>query len=385
MDSIKLERNFITESRPLRLGIIGAGAIVRAQHLPAIMEARGFEVAGIADLSQGNAESCFSKIRELDSRDDAMVGRHYSSHAEMLAGCRLDAVLIATPNNTHLVIAQDCLKVGVHVLCEKPVAFTPQDHDLLHKLAEDRGLVFQVGLVFRYSPVFRSARRLLTEEVSGPPLMLLINEFRPFAFQPWRTSAEISGGMFMEKNCHHFDLFNWMLGDADRATRVVAFGGQHVLKGEPKRVWALREEVELPASEVIDHAFVLVEYASGAKAQLGISFFTPWGREFRMGIMGENWKIDIYEMERLIYLHQNAKSKHQRFPPDPEGRRWQGDDFEEEGFVHTGAVDQWREFHRCIVLGEEPSSNLARARESIRIAQAAQRSVDQHGATIQVK
>jgi len=386
-------------SNPIRLGIIGCGAIVRGQHIRAMRRSGEVEVAAIADPSlesaADGAAAWFdvpvergSTAHRQDPRVQEFLRRHHHDELDsMLEAEALDAVLIATPNNTHPAIARRCIEAGVHIFCEKPVAFTVEEHDALQAAVAARRLVFQVGMVFRYSDVFRHARSLIADEVGSPPLMMFINEFRPFAFQPWRYSMEISGGMFVEKNCHHFDLFNWMLGDDVRPRRVVAFGGQHVLKDKPRVVPCLRDDEPLPASDVIDHGWVLVEYENGVRAQLGISFFCPWGRELRMGVMGEFWKLDVYEMDRLIYLHQGPANEGelrqdkyvQRFPPDPSGRQWrqsEGDD-PEEGFMHTGAVRQWIDFAACVRTRTEPYCNLTRARESIRVAQAAQRSLDE--------
>lgn len=254
------------------------------------------------------------------------------------------------------------------------MAFTVEAHDHLERLAADKNLVFQVGLVFRYSDVFRHTQSLLQEPRFGVPLMMTVNEFRPFAFQEWRYSKAISGGMFIEKNCHHFDLFNWFTGDHTSVRRIAAFGGQAVLKDQPRQVWCLQERKVLPDSDVIDHAWVIIEYNNGTKAQLGISFFCPWGQAFRVGLMGEDWKIDIYEMDRLIYVHQDAGMKEQRFPPDLVGTLWQSELFsseKEQGFVHSGAVRQWEDFANCIQHRTEPFCNLRKARESIRLAVAA--------------
>jgi myo-inositol 2-dehydrogenase/D-chiro-inositol 1-dehydrogenase len=371
----------------IRLGIIGCGAIARAQHIPAIRAAGAIDLAAIADPSRDSAAD--GAAVWLGIPYDRTGGAHRSypdvrrfladswrpDHAALLAVGGIDAVLIATPNNTHEAIARECLAAGVHVFCEKPVAFTAEAHDDLDRMANERGLVFQVGLVLRYSAVFRHVRRLVQQ--SSAPLMMLVNEFRPFPHMEWRFSKSISGGVFIEKNCHHFDLFNWMLGDAVPPLRVVAFGGQAVLKDEPRECWCLYEKKGLPASEVPDHAWVLVEYANGVRAQLGLSFFCPWGREFRMSLLSEDSKIDVYELDRLIYVHR-APAKAQRFPPDPTGRTWQDEaGYQEEGAVHSGAVQQWVEFAGCIRTGDRPWCDLTRARESIRLAVAAQRSLDE--------
>ncbi len=360
------------DNTEIRLGIIGCGAIVRAQHIPAILATDDFRIAALCDSVEGAARATAALL------PSPQRVQCHASHRSMLSQTRdLDAVLVATPNHSHAAIVADCLRAGLDVFCEKPAAFTVEAHDRLQAMADQQERIVQVGLTLRYSPVFAHARELVQDGRIGRPLMLFINEFRPFAFQAWRYDKRISGGMFIEKNCHHFDLFHWMLGDQVRPRRVVAFGGQAVLKDQPKRVWALREQVQLPASEIVDHAWVLIDYDNGARAQLGISFFCPFGREFRMGLMGEKGKIDIYEMERAVFLYDGMERKMQRFPPHAQGFDWQRSaDYVEHGAVHSGALEQWQAFAECQRQRKRPFCDLVRARESIRVALAAEASLE---------
>jgi predicted dehydrogenase len=379
----------MSSNTKIRLAIIGCGVIVRAQHIPAIRHTGLFDIAALCDPVRDSAASAAVALCSLPAEPapsnqhhalDAvayLAQNYFPSHTEMLAVRRdIDAVLIATPNNSHARIAGDCLRAGLDLFCEKPAALTVEEHDLLNTLAAQTGRIFQVGLVLRYSPIFQYAHSVLTSGRIGQPQMMFLHEFRPFAFQPWRYSREISGGMFIEKNCHHFDLFHWMLCDSLRPKRVVAFGGQNVLKDQPRKVWALRDEVILPASEIIDHAWVLIEYEKGIKAQLGITFFCPFGREFRMGIIGDRGKIDIYEMERAVFIYDGKDKIHQQFPPDQAGFSWQKETgYQEYGAVHSGALEQWLSFASCVKERKQPFCNLAKAKESIRIALAAEDSL----------
>jgi len=186
------KRSTTDRTVPIRLGIIGCGAIVRAQHIPAIRAAGQFNLVAVADHSpEAAADAVVAWLGIPIDREDNTHRRHPDVHAFMerrwwpdhkglLEGSGVEAVLIATPNNTHEAIARDCLAAGIHVFCEKPVAFTIEAHDELDRMASEKGLAFQVGLVLRYSAVFRHVRSLVEKEPTGTPLMMFINEFRPF-------------------------------------------------------------------------------------------------------------------------------------------------------------------------------------------------------------
>ena len=169
------ERSSTKSHAPIRLGIIGCGAIVRAQHIPAILGTGDFELSAVVDRIPENAADTVATWLEIapdraagTHRDKPEVRRFLASsywvdHTAMLASADCDAVLIATPNNTHEEIAADCLAAGVHVFCEKPVTFTVEGHDGLEALARHHDRIFQVGLVFRYSSVFRYVHSLLSD------------------------------------------------------------------------------------------------------------------------------------------------------------------------------------------------------------------------------
>src|SRR5699024_5037957 len=82
----------------------------------------------------------------------------------------------------------------------------------------------------------------------------------PFPEGHYYTNEE-SGGSLLEKGCHDFDLFNWLL-DADPVT-VGAFGGQHVLSEE---------------TDVIDNATAIIKYDSGAVASLDLCLHAPFSQ-----------------------------------------------------------------------------------------------------------
>ncbi len=78
--------------------------------------------------------------------------------------------------------------------------------------ARETGKVLQVGLVCRYAKIFRAMRRLIDAGRIGRPVLAWCHEFRvPFPIgrgRAWRYSQKLSGSALLEKNCHHFDLFN---------------------------------------------------------------------------------------------------------------------------------------------------------------------------------
>ena len=135
----------------IRLGLIGAGRITQAAHLPALQKARNIELTAISDpsptLSSGVAEryglAAFTDTDELLTAD-------------------IDAVLIATPDRFHHALGLAALHAGKHVLMEKPLAATSDEARELAELAERLGLKLQTGAMKRHDPGLAYAKEQLS-------------------------------------------------------------------------------------------------------------------------------------------------------------------------------------------------------------------------------
>lgn len=140
--------------RPLRAGVVGAGAIAR-QHLGALRSLKGVETVCVCDLSAAMAEAAAERFG---------VGAWTASHAAMLADYRPDVVHVTTPPGSHYPIAMDALKAGCHVLVEKPITMETPQLRLLLEEARSRGLVTQESHNYMFN---RPVRRVLDLVESG--------------------------------------------------------------------------------------------------------------------------------------------------------------------------------------------------------------------------
>jgi len=116
--------------RRVRLGVVGLGTAAQAVHLPLVTRRRDlFEVTAVCDLSAGLAE------RVTDRFGLGQASRHRSVE-DLLDGDRVDALLLLT-SGSHGAVAAAALGRGLPVLCEKPLAYT---------LAEAQVLLAEAGL-----------------------------------------------------------------------------------------------------------------------------------------------------------------------------------------------------------------------------------------------
>ena len=131
----------------------------------------------------------------------------------------LNAVYICTETAEHPALVVDSARRGLHIFCEKPLAKTLADVRAMVDAVEAAGVVNQVGLVLRYSPVFTVMKELMSDPGLGTLLTahLRDDQFFPIRGQygsSWRGDFErAGGGTLIEHSIHDVDLFRWLFGD----------------------------------------------------------------------------------------------------------------------------------------------------------------------------
>jgi predicted dehydrogenase len=147
---------------------VGVGRVAQAVHLPLLARDRArFELCAVVDPSPA--------LRALVSERYGVEAR--ASLAEMFDD-GLDAIVCATPVATHRDVVIAALEAGLHVLCEKPLAFTLEECDEIAAARDRAGRVVQVGYMRQFDPAYRALLerlplqthevRLISAEVVDP-------------------------------------------------------------------------------------------------------------------------------------------------------------------------------------------------------------------------
>lgn len=152
----------MSDSRILRVGVLGAGAWATFAHLPGWARDPRATVVAIADPE-------VERAREAARRFDIPVATN--NHEDLFARGDLDVIDVCTPSHTHFDLAWRALDSGHHVLCEKPVAFDFRDTRRAADLARAKGLKTKLGFTFRYAPAMRYMRELVAEGFVGQPFI----------------------------------------------------------------------------------------------------------------------------------------------------------------------------------------------------------------------
>ena len=188
----------------VRLGIIGCGRVAEQCHIPGALNAPSAELVGIADPAPDRLELIRGAFR--------LSCLATTSHTDLLG--RVDAVVLAVPNYLHYPLAAECLRAGVHVLCEKPLANSTQEARDLCQLAESRALILAVGYVKRFEPNFELMKQLIDSRFLGA---LDHFEFVYGTAGGWAPVSSYNlnreragGGVLMITGCHLLDrMLSW--------------------------------------------------------------------------------------------------------------------------------------------------------------------------------
>jgi myo-inositol 2-dehydrogenase/D-chiro-inositol 1-dehydrogenase len=242
--------------RSVRYGLIGSG-MMGQEHIRNIRLLEGASVAALSDPDDA------MRARAQALADGCAA---FADHAALIAADLCDAYVVASPNHTHFAILRDLLATGKPVLIEKPLATTPADCAELARLARGAEQRIWVAMEYRYMPPVQRLLAELRSGTAGRLRMIAIREHRfPFLRKvgDWNRFAANTGGTLVEKCCHFFDLMRLMAGA--EPVRVYASGGMDV---------NFRDEAYPQGRpDILDNAFVVVDFANGIRAMLDLCMF----------------------------------------------------------------------------------------------------------------
>jgi predicted dehydrogenase len=162
----------------VRVGVVGAGLVAQAEHLPYLSALRGrFAIGALAEPS--------ATVREaLGARYG--VSRLFPDYRAMLDAGGLDAVVVTSPAGTHADVVLAALDAGLHVFVEKPMCITLADADAIIAARDRAEKVVQVGTMKRYDPAVEAMMEALPSAAADLRYVsVVVNdaEFEPF-FEP---------------------------------------------------------------------------------------------------------------------------------------------------------------------------------------------------------
>ena len=211
--------------KQLAIAIVGVGNRGKHCFSQLIKERTDCRIAALCDVNRYRAELV---AREFG---DPPV---YTDIKEMLNKENLDGVIITTPDAFHEECAVTALKHKVNVLIDKPLATSVAGCRNIVKAVEDSGKTAMIGFNLRHAPILVKLKQIIDEGVIGRVILIENSEYysggRTYMAR-WNGRKSFSGGLWIHKGCHDFDVFNWLL-NFPMPRKVTAFAGMSVFTPE---------------------------------------------------------------------------------------------------------------------------------------------------------
>jgi predicted dehydrogenase len=196
-----------------RIAIIGCGQM-GMWHAEAYRKNTKIEIAAFVDTDINKAKRCAERFG----------GQVFSSHQQLIEQGRIDGVNLCTIPVTHRDIVVDLLNAGIHVLCEKPLAISPQEaHDMI-QAGEEKDRYILTAFKFRFFEEVMKAKDLLDKAGLGKILhfRLMFGGYCNVAGTWYANPKMAGGGIIMDNGPHAFDLVRYLLGEIDSVSAHVS-------------------------------------------------------------------------------------------------------------------------------------------------------------------
>ena len=319
-----------------RIGLIGAGFIgaVHARALGALKEAT---LVAVADPQQDRARALAAPTG----------GNAYADYREMLSEEKLDAVVVATPDNAHRDACIDAAKAGLHIFVEKPLATSLADCDAIAAAAEQNKVRLLVGHTLRWEPRYALAQEAIRRGDIGTVSYVYArrNNIKAVAC---RAGGYTNVARFLA--VHDIDWIQWSLGE--RASRVFARTSSRVLT-----------DLKTPDAYVI-----LLRFPSGVLACVEAAWILPddgsGGLDFHAEALGSDGALYISVQDQGLRIDRRGGL---RFPDPMYAPVIHG---KTQGVY----VEEHRHFLDVVQNGAQPICTIAEARAAVAVVLAAEES-----------
>ncbi len=273
--------------KKIRFGVIGCGSIAEIAHLPSINRTEGAELIACCDINE-------ERVKNISKKWGAKYW--FTNYKEMLEKDKIDAVIIATPNNVHRNQAVNAARAGLNIIIEKPIAVTNKEAWDIVKACRENKIKLMVGCDRRFWIHNQWAKELVEKGIIGKALMgrSSLHEHwhwyqNNVAATGWRLNAEIAGGAALpDTGSHAIDLLTWLMN-----SRV-------------KRAIGVAKRLVMPESYTLcdDTVWVLLEFENGSYGCISTNRFSPVSSQV----------TELYGTEGTIYTSTDGTNPFQSVP-----------------------------------------------------------------------
>ncbi len=279
-----------SSENPVKIGIVGAGAVSDYHHVPGIKLDSRATLASVCDASSDLLEK---------RKSDWGVKKTTTSVEEICTDPEVDAIIIATPNFTHKEISLLATQNGKHVMCEKPLGLNAGEVREMYHSARDNKVVHMTAFTYRFAPSMRYMRSLLNSGQLGEPRHFRSQRFLdwPETSWGWRQYKDKAGaGDLFDMTIHRLDFARDLLGPIKSVCGAVAQFTKRDKTIDGK---------DCPPSEVDDWSSLIGEFECGA---VGVWEGTTLAKGYHRNGFGHEWaEVNGSEGSAVYQLHEPNK------------------------------------------------------------------------------
>lgn len=196
----------------INVGIIGCGSITQQRHAPEYHENKACRIAAFSD-------PVVERARKLADKYSCEA---YQDYREIINNPSIHAVSVCSTNSTHAPIAVAALKAGKHVLCEKPMAVSTAEAEMMIRAAEENRKILMPGHSQRMLAAHRKAKEILASGTLGKVLTFR-SVFKHRGPETWSADRGSLTWFFDKKSAcmgvlgdlgvHKIDILHWLLAE----------------------------------------------------------------------------------------------------------------------------------------------------------------------------
>ena len=252
----------------MRYALIGCGRI-SVNHIQAALNNK-LEIVGLCDLLQERLDEkkgMFPEVKDV---------HEYLDYKEMIETEKPELVAIATESGEHAKIALDCIRHGINVIIEKPIALSMDDANQIIEEAKKYNVKVCANHQNRFNKAIQKMRKAVEDNKFGRLFYgtahICWNRGKQYYDQaPWRGTWEQDGGALMNQCIHDIDLLRWMLGN------------------DIDEVYAYTDRLNHDYIDAEDLGVALVKFTNGTYGMIeGTTNVYPKNLEETLYLFGEN-------------------------------------------------------------------------------------------------
>ncbi|MDT0177031.1 Gfo/Idh/MocA family oxidoreductase [Enterobacter sp. BRE11] len=252
--------------RALRWGMVGGGGTSQIGyiHRSAALRDNNFQLlAGAFDIDTERGRAFGISLGVAADRCYPDYETLFAAEAAREDG--IEAVSVATPNNTHFAICRAALNAGLHVVCEKPLCFTSREADELERLCAEKNKLIGVTYGYAGHQLIQQAREMIAQGMLGE--IRIVN--MQFAHGFHHEAVELQNASTRWRVDPRFVGPSYVLGDL--ATHPLFLAETMAPQLKVKRLLCARQSFVATRAPLEDNAFVMMEYDNGAVGTLWAS------------------------------------------------------------------------------------------------------------------